>query len=1615
MEHQASDQHRAHVVDAIATSDHPRAGLLAQVADVALRRAPDHIVGSGPDELRDLTAHLVERIEGRTPGTPTVELTRATDDPTAGRLELIWEDRPFLLSTVTAILQDHGIRPGGVLHPIIGVEEDATGRLTTVRPARDATRRISVMRVEVSGLDPDPAQDQQVVTDLLASLADIEVVTADHAAMRTEVETAIVALATTEPTDTEVAALLSWLLDDNLLLLGTSWTATSTGLGLLRQPDRRSELLDTRTGVRPAEDLPRLALSRTRQRSTVQRRAPIEVLEITLPEGARGSAERTGGNGRLTLIGLLTRKGIAEPVRTTPVLRRRLHTVLEAEDMVDGSHDAIALITLAHAIPKDELLRTTPQAFRELLVGLLQAEQHREVRAFTRPHEPSGSTSILVALPRERWQPDLDRRLRALLRSRFAARRVEVDTSVDLQRDAIARYLVEHADPDDPRTWTEVVPGAGRDLTRAIAELTRPWEESVLRELRTQTGRDEPQRLARSIVARLPRAYRDGTDPVDAVGDVLLLARALQGEDQLLVALREARPTLAQRPHDADPAPIRLLAAKRGATLELSSFIPILESLGLTTVDEFPHPLVDDGELAATLHDVGVRASALDPDRDGPRVAEAILAAWRGHLEIDPLNQLIVVAGLTWRDLAVLRAYRRLRRQLGTSYTPSYVDTILVSHPDTVRALLEHLRARFDPDRAVDAPSEDETRAAVLAALDRLERLDHDRILRRLLELIDATLRTNAFRSDAVADDTGEPYVALKYDPSRISDAPHPRPYREIFVHSPRVEGVHLRSGPVSRGGLRWSDRRDDVRSEVLDLVKAQVLKNAVIVPSGAKGGFVLTREPADPAARAAEARRQYITFIRGLLDVTDDLDGDRIVPPPRVIRHDGDDPYLVVAADRGTATYSDTANEVAARYGFWLDDAFASGGRHGYDHKRFGVTAKGAWVAVTAHFRELGLDVQRDPLTVVGIGDMSGDVFGNGLLRSSSILLVAAFDHRHVFVDPTPDGPTSFAERQRLYDLPGSCWYDYDRTLLSPGAMVVPRTAKRVPLTAEVRALLRLGEDVTEVTPAELIRAVLHAPVDLLFAGGIGTYVRATTELDRDLGDRVNAELRVEASTVRARVIGEGANLGVTQRARVELARRGTLLNQDAIDNAAGVATSDLEVNLKILLRLAEDRGLLSRVERDEFLEELAEEVVDEACTVVARSAAAISRELVRGPLSLEAYDRLMTRLETEADLDRAAEVLPTSAELAARAEAGAGLSRPEVATLLAWSKRELKEALLASDLPDSPLCTPALARSLPAGAVARFHQLLPEHRLRRELIVTVVTNRLIDRLGVTVVSRLADEAAVDLPTVAAALQAAVQIADAQRWWARLDDLQEGHDPARLRELELPIEELVLTLARVLLTDPTAPEPAEAAAMQAATASRVRDGLDRLGTRAQRRARAAHVRWLLDDLVEPDLAHVLAGARDLALVPDVAAVQGSLQVGVDDLAITDVLLQLSERLGIDRLEEALRRVDARSGWARRERLGLAMDLRRARRTAAVIALSAALVRDDGSSSAAAASEVDVADVVDRFLHARREHLERARDTITEAESSEGWGLDALGVATRAVRQTVERRAVRPG
>ena len=1540
-----------------------REDLTLAVAHVLLRRPPEHLRSYGPEVIAERMRAIVDALEPAPPDPPRIRVF--SDDPApapTATLEVICPDRPFLLSTVRAELEARGLTVTGSFHPIIGVERDHDGRLLAVQPARHATRRESILQIELAA-PADVLEGEALVPVIEQRLAAVQRVTDAHEPMRTRIGDLAERLETSD--EHEAADLLRWVLDDNFVLLGVAPAAPAEGaaavdhahgLGLLdpeHDPPIEIPLDDTADA---------LVVSRTRQRSPVQRQVPMEVFAVRPPDADHDAP-------REVILGLLTRKGTDEPAHGTPVLRHRLLEVFEREDVVDGSYEAITLTALFQALPKDELFRSDSSSLHELLTTLLDAEERRVIRVAVQGHAPSGTTSVVVGVPRDRWTATLRESIRDELLELFGADIVELDVEVGQRRTALARFVVT----------SEVPVSDHEQLERRIAELARSWEARVRQRLVGQLGRTPPE-LER-LLTRLPPSYREVTSPRTAVADLHLLASLDQGED----------PSLRLELRTGPDGGLRLVAAKRGSALELSAFLPILESLGLTVVDEVPHRLVPGAGGSLTLHDFGLRADGVDPDRDDDRITDAIRAAWRGHLEVDTLNQCVVTAQIDWRDVGVLRTYRRYRRQLGTAYTTTYVDQILVSNPAAVRALVAHLHARFDP--AWDGADQERTRAEVHAALDALTRLDQDRVLRGLLQLIDATLRTNAFRPDALADDTGEPYVALKVDPSQLSGVPHPVPHREVFVRSPRVEGVHLRAGPVARGGLRWSDRRDDVRAEVLDLLKAQVLKNAVIVPTGAKGAFVVTHEPDEPEELRAEVLRQYIVFIRALLDVTDDLDGDRVVPPPGVVRHDSDDPYLVVAADRGTATFSDTANELAARYGYWLDDAFASGGSNGYDHKQLGVTARGAWVSVSRHARELGLDLQHDPVTVAGVGDMSGDVFGNALLRSNSIRLVAAFDHRHVFLDPDPDPQASERERRRLAGLARSSWDDYDREVLSEGGIIVSRNARRVALTDPVREMLRV--DAKELSPPELIRAILRAPVDLLFAGGIGTYVKASTERHDELGDRANDELRVDATEVRSRIIGEGANLFLTQRARIELARRGARINQDAIDNAAGVITSDMEVNLKILLRLAEERDELSRPERDALLADLSEDVVAEVMATIDRQTAALSREANRSPRSLAAYDQLMRQLAATGDFDRAAEILPDDAELAARREAGAGLTRPELATLLTWAKRDLKESLLESDVPDGDAGELAV-NAFPRAVRERFGHLIEGHRLRRELVATVLANDVVDRMGVTFVSQLAVETDRSAAEIVATFQIVRRILDADRWWAALDELDATQEPERVRELEMPLEELLAVLTRTLASDPNAPTGPQGIRVQQGVAQALLDNLGDVGTSDQRRARLAHVRWLVDDLVEPDLARVLAAARDLGLVPDVAAVRAMLADVEDGLVILEVLLRLGAALGIDRLEEVLRRADHLEGWARQQRLGLALDLRRARRAA--------------SATALAAHPTGTADqIVGQFIEPRRREVERALRVISQAEADAPESLNAAAVAARAVRQAIER------
>ncbi len=904
-----------------------------------------------------------------------------------------------------------------------------------------------------------------------------------------------------------------------------------------------------------------------------------------------------------------------------------------------------------------------------------------------------------------------------------------------------------------------------REIVARMVDESRSWDDDLHGELVKSFGDTIGGRYAQVFSGGFSSAYRARFPVSEALADI---------EQIQSIAVSTDVPMRFYQPRDPAETGFHFKLYSEGQPVVLSDVIPILENLGMRVLGEHPYRVRRrDGEnfgvsdFTVELH---ARCRGADLDAARPLIQSAFREIWNGFAENDDFNQLIMLCGLGWREVALIRAYARYIKQLRFGFSQPFIAETLARHPGITSRLVAFFLSRFQPDVKGRKAKAARLETELQGALEAVESLDDDRILRRFFMLIRATLRTNYFQ---FREDGGVPaYLSLKLDPSAIPDIPRPRPRFEIFVYSPRVEGVHLRSGPVARGGLRWSDRIEDYRTEILGLVKAQQVKNSVIVPAGAKGGFVVKRPPRDASREALreEGVACYKTFIRGLLDITDNLDEGKVVPPDNVVRYDGDDTYLVVAADKGTATFSDIANTLAAEYGFWLSDAFASGGSEGYDHKKMGITARGAWESVKRHFLEKGTDIQQDEFTVVGIGDMAGDVFGNGMLLSDRIRLVGAFNHQHIFLDPDPDAAVSFQERQRLFSLPGSTWADYDARLISDGGGVFPRSMKSIPVSAQMRRAL--GIKARALSPADLISALLRAPVDMLWNGGIGTYVKAPSESHEEVGDKTNDALRVDSTELRCRVLGEGGNLGVTQRARIDFARRGGAANSDFIDNAGGVDCSDHEVNIKILLNDLVYRQLMSLPERNAMLRAMTPEVAELVLRNNYRQAMALT--LARNPAVAtgDQYDRLMRRLETEGKLDRGLEFLPSDEEMQARRETGAGLTRPELAVLVSYAKIELKQTLVASPIVHDPRFNSALHSAFPTSLLTAFPEAVEAHPLRAEISATQIANDMVNRMGITWFDRIRSTTGADAGRIASAYLISLRIHEVDAHWEAIESL---------------------------------------------------------------------------------------------------------------------------------------------------------------------------------------------------------------------------------------------------
>ena len=1110
-----------------------------------------------------------------------------------------------------------------------------------------------------------------------------------------------------------------------------------------------------------------------------------------------------------------------------------------------------------------------------------------------------------------------------------------------------------------------------------MERLARTWDDDLRDLLVRRFGQQDGDRLADAYAPRFPDYYKVQDTDWGLVGeDVARLEELESTVDGFVVGIGNEA---------GGERLTRVKLYKTGGKVDLSAFMPLLESLGLRVVEEIPVQLHGDGKVY--IHDFGVldaRGAVLNLATEAERVIDTIGAMWRGEAEVDSLNRLVTFADLSWRQVQVLRAYRKYRMRVSTRFTEEYRNDAMADHPHIAAQLVGLFEAKFDPGREVSDEDIAALRKQVYLDLRGVPSLDQDQILRSMLGSIDATVRTNAYLPD-------KPYLSIKLRSVDVPEMPRPHPLFEIFVYSPYMEAIHLRAGMVSRGGIRWSDRREDYRTEVLGLMKAQKVKNAVIVPDGSKGGFVLKRQPVSPEELKQEVVIQYVTFMQGLLDITDNRIDGQVVHPAGVRVLDGDDPYLVVAADKGTATFSDIANGVSERYGFWLGDAFASGGSTGYDHKALGITARGAWESVKRHFREIGINVMLDPFTAVGIGDMSGDVFGNGMLYTDTIRLVAAFDHRHIFLDPNPVEPKAgFAERQRLFDLPGSSWADYDRSLLSPGGDVIPRSAKTVTPSPEVRAALGIPEDAPEeMRSNDLIRWVLKAPVDLLWNGGIGTYVKSSRETNGDVGDRANDGVRISGNEVRAKVAGEGGNLGFTQRGRVEYARGGGRINTDFIDNSAGVDTSDHEVNWKILLGLAVARGTLTVEGRNELLVACAPDVVQHVLYDNYLQAQILSQEEEVSLRRIEAYEDLMVQLEADGELARDVEFLPTTDEMLERRAAGQGMTRPELSVLLAYAKRNVYAALLESDLPDSEYLATDLHRYFPSQIVERFGDLIPEHPLRRELIATIASNDVVNSQGITFVSRMMTETGSSAVDVVRSFRIARDVAGAVARWADVEALDGQIDPVVQNELMKGVDWLVETTSRWYLVQAVGQRLADAVEDAKEMFAELSGVLDQIGPEAWREEHELETARLIAEGVPEGVARRHAFQPELVHGPDIIAVSHA--TGRPPLEVARAFFLLGERLEIDWLEGQLEALAAGTRWQRWAQQSTEDEL---------FAIRRQLCED----VIAGAGGMPIDEAVEAFLTRRAEAVERVQRFMRSLAMEGVSDLSQLTVALRQLR-----------
>ncbi len=1509
-------------------------------------------------------------------------------------VEMVNDDMPFLVDSVFAAINRQGLTVHITVHPVIRVIRNSRGKIDSIAERGETEGRLeSFIRFAVDK-ETDAQQLKLLRQEILKVLADVRVAVRDWPEMRKKMQEARELLrfgpaGVDDELRKESQLLLDWMVNDHFTFLGYREYKLSyrkdkifllplegSGLGLLSHDERgQNKTVElTREMQRLARSRDWLILTKANSRSTVHRHAYLDYVGIKeFDKSGKAVGERR-------FIGLFTSAAYSESPRSIPLLRHKVRKVIERSHVEATGHRGKALLHILDTFPRDELFHSSIPDLSRTAIGILNLQDRQRVRFFLRRDTFRRFFSCIVFVPRERYATAVRRRIEEVLKNAFDG--TSVDSSVEISDSPLARLHTIVRTPPRERPRISI-----QEIEAKLAEVVVSWSDKLRAEMLDAFGDDEGHKLFRIYGNIFPAGYQAETDPKDACSDISSI-------DKMLMA-GLTRSVELYRPSDTAPGFLHFIIFSAEEPLALSEALPILEGMGLEVHTEHPYELtLQDGksfwiQVFNLRHGSG---SDFDVEAASQRFEQCFMKVLVGKAENDGLNRLILSAELDWRETALLRCYAKYLQQLGLPFSQDYMEDVLVAHARLVGLLTDQFNAMFDPEigKAQRTRRLNANMPSIRREVGKAKNVDEDRILNAFAGAFNATLRTNYYLPGEF--DGHRDCISIKLDPTRLHEAPLPRPKYEIFVYSPEVEGVHLRGGDVARGGLRWSDRREDFRTEVLGLMKAQVVKNTVIVPTGAKGGFFCKRMPeGDREIVLKTGIACYKTFIGGLLDITDNVVDGKVVTPEGVVRRDGDDPYLVVAADKGTATFSDIANEISRSYDFWLDDAFASGGSAGYDHKKMGITARGAWEAVRRHFREQGLNTQTDPFTVVGIGDMSGDVFGNGLLLSRKIRLVAAFNHQHIFLDPDPDMAASFRERQRLFKLPRSSWPDYDDTVISKGGGVFSRQAKTIRLSKEARAML--GTEQTSMQPDELIRAILRMPMDLLWNGGIGTYVKASTEGHADVGDRSNDNVRVNASELRCKVVGEGGNLGLTQRARIEFSLNGGRVNTDFIDNSAGVDSSDREVNIKILLSDVAKKKDMSRKKRDELLASMTDDVAEFVLRNNYMQTQALSMSEVRSLERIDEIGRVITGLERSGLLDRDLEYLPDEVEIEERKARKQGMTRPELAVVLSYAKIDVYNALtshketLADFLKTHPM------RYFPEVLRRRYAEFIPTHRLSPQILATLISNDIVNRMGPAFVKRVQLDTGADVVTIARAYTVARQIVRAGALNRTIEELDNVIPASAQMSMLFELSRTQRHATYWLIEHYGDYVDIDG------LVDRLKDGMatvyGRTGPIMSAAARERHAK-AMNNYIEMGVPEKLADKMAALLLTRAA-------LDITDLAVTykrDVMQSaqvyslFNDRLGIFALHAGAEDVKVKGRWQAMARSNLRDEFFQIRRDMAADILKKR-------------SKKNMEQLVDEWLQQRSEQVERFVSMLDEMKLRGVFDIAALSVAAKELRELV--------